>query len=58
MAWKGRDDERMMGILLNKLTFKCHLEIEKKNSHAKKGQISDGVVLVMVDLLKEVKWFI
>lgn len=55
MAWKGRDDERMMGILLNKLTFKCHLEIEKKNSHAKKGQISDGVVLVMVDLLKEVK---
>lgn len=46
----------MMGLLLDEVTFKCHLEIQKNNTHAKKGQISVGIRWVMLDLLKEVKW--
>lgn len=32
MVWKGDTNKGMMGLLLNELTFKCHLAIQRKNT--------------------------
>lgn len=48
----------MLGSLLGKSTFKCQLEIQKRNTHAKEDQISHGLRWIDVDLLKEMTWFI